>query len=138
MVDEVVAFLGASPCFHIATVDADAHPRNRPFSLAFEHNGHLFSGTNTGKKVYAELAKNPFVEISSFNPTTGDWARIHGKAIFVEDQAGKEKVFVVAPYLKDMYGGAENPTVKIFYIEGQADFYKFGPDPGPFKTIRLE
>jgi uncharacterized pyridoxamine 5'-phosphate oxidase family protein len=133
-----VTFLGTSPAFHVATVDAEGRPRNRPFSLVMEYNGHLFFGTSSGKKFYKELEKTPYVEISSFNPAAGEWARIHGKVNFVEDKAGKEKVFVVMPALLDIYKGADNPVLKIFYIEGHADFYKFGADPAPFKTIQLK
>jgi uncharacterized pyridoxamine 5'-phosphate oxidase family protein len=138
MVEEVVAFLVASPAFHVATVDADGRPRNRPFNTTFEHNGHLFVWTASRKKVYAELEKTPFIEISSHKEATGEWVRVHGKVTFVDDLAGIEKVFVVAPALKNIYGGAEDPNHKIFYIEGQADFYKFGNPPGPFKTIYLK
>jgi uncharacterized pyridoxamine 5'-phosphate oxidase family protein len=119
-------------------VDAEGRPRNRPFHIAFEHDGHLFIGTNSTKKVYTQLEQTPFVEISSHNETTGEWARVHGKVAFVDDHAGIEKMLVFAPALKDIYGGSDNPTHKIFYIEGQADFYKFGPESGPFKTIQLK
>jgi uncharacterized pyridoxamine 5'-phosphate oxidase family protein len=138
MVEEVVTFLGASPAFHVATVDADGRPRNRPFSFVMEYQGHLFFGTGSGKKFYKELEKNPYVEISSFKADSGEWARVHGKVVFVDDRAGKEKVFVVMPQLANIYQSADNPVLKIFYIEGQADFYKFGPDPAPYKTVALK
>jgi uncharacterized pyridoxamine 5'-phosphate oxidase family protein len=138
MVEEVVAFLASSAAFHVATVDADGRPRNRPFSFSMEYSGHLYFCTNNQKKFYKELTKVPYLEISSFNAANGEWARIHGTVHFVEDREGKEKAFTVAPQLAQLYNSADNPIFKIFWVEGQADFYKFGPDPAPFKTIPLK
>jgi uncharacterized pyridoxamine 5'-phosphate oxidase family protein len=138
MVELVAAFLSASPAFHVATVDAEGRPRNRPFSFVMEYQGHLFFATGSFKKFYKEIETVPYLEISSFKPETHEWVRIHGKVNIVEDKAGKEKVFTVAPMLTSIYQSADNPVLKIFYVEGQADFYKFGGDQGPYKTIELK
>jgi uncharacterized pyridoxamine 5'-phosphate oxidase family protein len=138
MVEEVVKFLAATPAFHIATVDADGRPRNRPFGFSMEYQGHLVFCTGSFKKFYKEIEKTPYVEVSSFNPATGEWVRVHGKTTVIEDKAGKEKVFTTVPQIGEIYKSPDNPVFKIFSVEGQADFYKFGPDQAPFKTIPLK
>jgi uncharacterized pyridoxamine 5'-phosphate oxidase family protein len=134
--DDVIAALRDSPAFHVATVDEENKPRSRPFNLVFEYNGHLTFGTGSGKKFYAQLQKNPNIEISSFVPAKGEWIRVHGKVVWTEDLAAKEKVFVTAPDLKALYGGPESPILKPFWIHGVADFYNFG-SPAPIKSIPL-
>jgi uncharacterized pyridoxamine 5'-phosphate oxidase family protein len=139
MADEIAAFIAATPDFYFATVDADNRPRVRPFGLALSYNGHLWFCTNSQKKVYAELEKNPYFEVCSFNSKTGSWIRVSGKAILASDElAVKQKVFEVAPSIAGIYQTPENPIFKVFYVEGQADFYGFGaPNAGPSKTVPL-
>jgi uncharacterized pyridoxamine 5'-phosphate oxidase family protein len=124
--------------FHLATVDPDGHPKNRPINFVMEYQGHLFFCTGSMKKMYDEMIKVPFVEISGFNGTTSEWIRVHGKVKSVDDKAGKERVFKLSPMVAGLYKSVDNPTFKIFSVEGQADFYKFGPTPGPFKTTPLK
>jgi uncharacterized pyridoxamine 5'-phosphate oxidase family protein len=139
MVDEVAAFLAATPDFYFATVDADNRARVRPFGVAVSLNGHLFFFTGSGKKVYAELQKNPYFEVCSFNSKAGTWVRVSGKAILAADElAAKQKAFEVLPSLAAIYKSPDSPGFKAFYVEGQADFYGFGaPNAGPTKTLPL-
>jgi uncharacterized pyridoxamine 5'-phosphate oxidase family protein len=137
-VDEVAAFLSSTPDFHVATVDADGRPRNRPFGLAVNYFGHLLLATGGQKKVYAELQKNPYVEISSFNASKGLWIRVHGEVKWIDDVEAKKKAFEVLPQLAPIYGSAENPDFKVFYIVGKADFYGGGaPLSGPTRSLDI-
>lgn len=137
---QVIEFLRASPAFHVATVDADHHPRNRPFSLVFNHDDHLVFGTSSVKNIYVELQNNPHIEISSFNNTNFSWIRIHGVVKWLDDVNAKKKVFEIQPHLAEIFKSPENPILKIFYIEGQVDFYggSGGPLTGPFKSINID
>jgi uncharacterized pyridoxamine 5'-phosphate oxidase family protein len=139
MVEEVANFLMAStpPTFHIATVE-DGRPRNRPFGFAKAYEGRLWLCSNNQKKFYKQIEKVPYVEVSAFNPPTGEWVMVHGKVNFNQDKAVKEKAFADCPQLGSLYQSADNPIFVMFSIEGQADFYKFGPDPAPFKTIPVK
>jgi uncharacterized pyridoxamine 5'-phosphate oxidase family protein len=128
-VDEIIAGLRSSPAFHVATVDADGRPRVRPFSFVMEYGGHLAFVTSAGKKVYAELQQNPYVEIEVYDAENRTWWRVHGKVAWIDDLAAKAKVFEVMPELKPLYKGPEDPTLKVFWVEGAADFYKFGAEP---------
>jgi uncharacterized pyridoxamine 5'-phosphate oxidase family protein len=138
MADEVAAFISATPDFYIATVDADNRPRVRPFGLALSFLGHLWFCTNSQKKVYAEIQNNPYVEVCSYNAKEGAWIRVSGKAVLADELAVKKKIFEVSPQIGGIYQNAENPIFKVFYVEGQADFYSFAaPNSGPGKTVKL-
>lgn len=128
---EILEFLGASPAFHVATVDENNRPQVRPFSFAMEWQGRLTFVTNTEKRVYRELAANPRVAISSFNAETGEWMRISGKVGFVKSVEAFRKVYEVMPSLKELYGDEYNPTLICFSIEeGEAATYSFAsPEP---------
>jgi uncharacterized pyridoxamine 5'-phosphate oxidase family protein len=136
MVEEVVTFLGSAPGFHVATVDAEGHPRSRPFNFSMEFAGHLSFCTGGHKSVFEQLNKTPYVEISAFKPDAGEWVRVHGKIHWSDDRAAKEKCFKIAPMLTEIYKNADNPNFKVFWVEGEADFYNFS-QPAPLKTIKL-
>ncbi|KAH0786519.1 pyridoxamine 5'-phosphate oxidase [Histomonas meleagridis] len=121
--EEIIEFLRSSPAFHVATVDAENKPRVRPFSFVMDYKGHICFCTSSTKKFYAELSKNPNIEICSYNDKSGKWCRIHGVVHWINDQAAKEKIFVVMPDLIPLYKDATNPVLTVFYIEGACDFY---------------
>ena len=135
---ESLDFLAQSPAFYVATVDETGHPRVRPFSFVMEWNGKLTFTTNTTKSVYRQLQQNPGIEICSFSPTTGEWMRICGRAVFTDDMDARRKVFEVMPALKQMYGSADNPIVTCFWIEaGEASVYTLASMDKPLSVIRF-
>jgi uncharacterized pyridoxamine 5'-phosphate oxidase family protein len=89
--DEVAAFFSATPDFYFATVDADNRPRVRPFGLALSYDGHLWFSTNSQKKVYAELEKNPYIEVCSYNSKDRAWVPVSGKVVLADEFAVKQK-----------------------------------------------
>jgi len=139
LLEVVIAALRSSPAFYIATVGAGRKPHVRPFNLVMEYNGHLAFSTSSAKKVYGQLRKRPYVEISVFDAERGAWWRLHGKVHWTNDRAAKKKVFEVMPELAAQYQGPENPQLKVFWIEGAADCYVLGPEPhsNPARTIAL-
>jgi uncharacterized pyridoxamine 5'-phosphate oxidase family protein len=138
MVDEVAAFISATSLVYVATVDAENKPRVRPFGGAFSINGHLWLGTNSQKKVWAELQNNPSIEVCSYNPKDGNWVRVSGKAVLADEFSVKQKLFEITPLVAQIYQTPENPIFRVFYIEGQADFYSLGaPNSGPGRSVTL-
>ena len=75
-VNEVLKFLEDAKVFYAATVDGDK-PRVRPFSGIHEYNGKLYMPTSNKKKVFAQMMKNPNVEISGM--AHGKWIRIEAE-----------------------------------------------------------
>lgn len=76
--EQVLQFLKDSGVFYVATVDED-RPRVRPFSGISEFEGKLYMPTNNKKKVFAQMMKNPNVEISGM--AHGKWIRIEADVV---------------------------------------------------------
>jgi uncharacterized pyridoxamine 5'-phosphate oxidase family protein len=132
---EFAAFLRATPAFHVATVDADGRPRNRPFDLAVNYKDHLLFATGGMKTLYAELLKTPYVEISSFHPSNGQWIRVHGEVKWL---ATENKVFEVMAQLAPISGTPGESRLPAFCVVGKADFYGTGePNAGPSRSVKI-
>lgn len=76
--ERVLQFLKSAKVFHIATIDGD-RPRVRPFGGISEFEGKLYIPTNNRKKVFAQMMKNPHVEICGM--TGGKWIRIEAEIV---------------------------------------------------------
>jgi uncharacterized pyridoxamine 5'-phosphate oxidase family protein len=135
--DEVAKGLGQA--FFIATVDAEGKPRVRPFGLAVPFQGHLWFVTSSEKKIFKELERNPFTEISAFDGAKGEWWRVHGRVHVAHELALKKTIFETAPAMDKLYKGPEDPILKTFWVEGAADLYSFasGPNQGPVRSVPL-
>lgn len=112
---EVVSFLAENPVQYLATVGADGKAKCRPFMFCFEKDNKLWFCTNSKKKVYQEMKKNPFVEICIANASYS-WLRLSGKVVFKNDLEIKEQC-LENPIVKGQYQTAENPIFEVFYLE---------------------
>lgn len=74
----VLQFLKDAKTFYIATADGD-QPRVRPFGGISEFEGKLYIPTNNKKKVFAQMMKNPKIEISGM--ADGKWIRIEAEVV---------------------------------------------------------
>lgn len=113
--NDVVKFLSENPVQYLATVGRDDKAKCRPFMFAGELNGKLWFCTNSQKDVYADLQKNPYVELSVSSPAYA-WIRLNGKAVFENNMAAKE-MCIANPIVKGQYGEATNPIFEVFYLE---------------------
>lgn len=130
--DEVLSFFNECGVFFVSTIDGD-QPRVRPFSFAMEHDGKICFATSNQKPVYAQLKKNPNVEISA-SSKDARWLRLSGKAVFCTSKETKTKALEALPMLKHMYS-ADDDIFEIFYIENAVvNFYSL---KGDFKSISL-
>ncbi len=126
---EVEKFLTDNPVLYVATAGLDGKPKVRPFLFMFFDGGKLYLGTSNKKPVFAELQKQPYIEISSTSPKY-EWIRISGKAVFTSDLAIKEKILERSPLVKQIYQTASNPDFEAFYIaEGKAVIADFSGNP---------
>lgn len=104
--DEVVRFLTENPVQFLATAGLDGKPRVRPFQYMLEHDGKLWFCTGNKKEVYAELQKNPYVELS-------------------ENEL-----------VRSIYKSADNPEFEVFYLaEGKAVLANFSGQPPRTLTL---
>ena len=76
---EVVQFLKDCKTFYLATAEENGQPHVRPFGAVCEFEGKLYIVTNNQKKVFAQMLKNPKIEISGM--AKGKWIRLEAEAI---------------------------------------------------------
>ena len=84
---EVLDYLKACGTFYLATNEGD-QPRVRPFGAVCEFEGKLYITTNNKKNVFAQLKKNPKVEISAMNK--GTWIRLEAEAVHDDRREARE------------------------------------------------
>lgn len=113
--EEIVKFLSENPVQYLATVGCDGKAKCRPFMFAFEKDGKLWFGTNNKKDVYADMQKNPYVELSVSSPNYA-WIRLSGKVVFENNMEIKED-FMANPMIKGQYNTADNPIFEVFYLD---------------------
>ena len=126
--DKVFEFLKQNPLQYCATVGLDGKPKVRPFQMMYHEGGNLYYCTGAKKDVYAELNKNPYIEISV--STMERWLRIRGRVAWVDDIKAKEKIIEISPLVKSIYKSADNPVLKVFYIaDAEAVIADFSGNP---------
>ncbi len=126
--NKVFEFLKENPLQYCATVGLDGKPKVRPFQMMYHEGGNLYYCTGAKKDVYAELNKNPFLEISV--STMERWLRIRGRVVWVDDIKAKEKIIAISPLVKSIYKTADNPVLKVFYIaDAEAVIADFSGNP---------
>lgn len=113
--EELLQLLGKDPLF-FATED-NGSPQVRAIGFRMFHDGRLYFATDRRKDICRQLEKNPSVALAAVVEMQN--LRIRGTAVFDNDNVvAREKVFEVAPHLKNMWQGADNPDLVIFYIDG--------------------
>lgn len=129
MANEVVRFLNDNPVQYLATVGLDGKPKVRPFQFMFEQDGKLYFCTNNQKDVFAQMEKEPYVELSAAARNFA-WIRLSGKVVFTKDLEIKKKIIDHSPLVKSLYHTAENPIFEAFYLaEAKAVIADFSGNP---------
>ncbi|MCM0757752.1 pyridoxamine 5'-phosphate oxidase family protein [Sporomusa sphaeroides DSM 2875] len=129
---EVLAFLQENSVFYLATMD-HVYPKVRPFGFVMEYEGKLYFSTSNQKHVYRQLKENPYFEISTASKT-GEWLRLHGKAVFDTNRHTKQAALAAMPVLSKMYS-VDDPIFELFYAaEAEATFSDL---QGTARTVTL-
>lgn len=125
---EYTQFATENPVAYLATVAGD-QPRVRVFMLWYANEqGFYFAGLQP-KQVYAQLNKNPKVEVCFFN-NAAEFAdmrmmRVSGAVEFMDDPEIKKKLLEDRPFYKNFgTGDPADPTYYVFRIHsGEAHFW---------------
>lgn len=72
-------FLKDCQTFYLATAEENGQPHVRPFGAVCVFEGKLYIVTNNQKKVFAQMLKNPKIEISGM--ANGKWIRLEAEAV---------------------------------------------------------
>lgn len=100
----------------IATQDREK-VRTRVFQFLFGKANKIYFCTSSEKPVYSQIVKNPNISFCTYSQDFSPVISISGKAIFVDDMELKFRALDENPDIKSIYGSAENPIFKVFYIE---------------------
>lgn len=112
---KVFDYLSECEQFFFCTVDGDC-PRSRPFGFKMMFEGKLYVGLGDQKAAYAELLKNPNVEIVA-SKTKGNFIRIRGKAVIDKRDEVQEAMFAASPFLKKVYNPETGNRHECLYLE---------------------
>ena len=124
MTDKAVAkiddFLNRAKVFTLSTVDGD-RPRARPLGLHMVVDGSLVFGVGDFKDVYRQIVANPRVEITAC--IGGEWLRLSGRAVRVEDESVSERALDRVPPLRAIYNDETGHRLAMFRLEdARAEF----------------
>jgi uncharacterized pyridoxamine 5'-phosphate oxidase family protein len=124
--NQIAQFLADAKTFYLATTE-DNQPRVRPFGAVAEWDGKTYICTNNQKKVFAQILKNPQVEISGM---VGDkWIRLAGKLAVDPRPAAREAMLAANPMLQKMYKADDGLFEVLYFTEATALVYSFAEDP---------
>lgn len=118
--DIVYNFLKNSKHYFLATVEGNK-PKVRPIAIAIKYKGEIWFHVGKQKACYKQIKKNPNVEIAAMD-STGNFIRIYGKAVFIEDKVLDDMLFEKHPNLKTVYNKDSGLKLGHFFIsDGVAD-----------------
>ncbi len=124
--NQIAQFLADAKTFYIATTEGD-QPRVRPFGAVAEWDGKTYICTNNQKKVFAQLLKNPKVEISGM--VDQKWIRLTGKLAVDSRVEAREAMLEANPSLRRMYKADDGIFEVLYFIEATASVCSFTEAP---------
>ncbi len=119
--NKAAQFLADSQTFYLATVEDD-QPRVRPFGAVMEWEGKTYLCTNNKKDVYAQILKNPKVEVSAMDKSF-NWIRIAGKLVPDNRKEAREAMLKAQPGLEKMYQAEDGIFEVLYFTEATATIY---------------
>ena len=129
--NEELEFLKKYHVFYLATVDGD-QPHVRPFGVAEEYNGKLYTQTGKKKNVAQQLKANPKAEICCFGD--GKWLRIECELIWDDSYDTLHALLEKNPNLRRMYDEKDGNCLGLRFENAKATFSSFTEPP---KTIEF-
>lgn len=127
IMNKAAQFLADNQTFYLATVEND-QPRVRPFGAVMEWEGKTYICTNNKKDVFAQILKNPKVEISAMGKD-GRWIRISGKLTPDNRKEAREAMLAAIPSLQNMYKADDGIYEVLYFTEATATIYSFTGEP---------
>ena len=130
-IEEVQEFIKNAKTYYLATTDGD-QPRVRPFGTAEIFEGRLYIQTGKKKEVFAQIEKNPKVELCAFKG--GQWLRVAGKLVYDPRIEAEEDMLKKNPGLQKMYQPGDGNTAVLYFTEAEATFSSF---TAPERKVRF-
>ncbi len=131
-VNEVYEYLKSIGTYYLATSEGD-QPRVRPFGTIDIFEGKLYIQTGNVKNVFAQMKKNPKIEICAVGEDN-TWIRVTATAVQDDRVEARQHMLDEYPNLKSMYA-ADDGNCEVLYLKNAtATVYSFTEKP---KTIKF-
>ncbi len=118
-VEKINEFLNEAGVWFFLTTDGD-QPKGRPFRFHLLQNDTLYFGTGTFKKVFAQMQKNPHVEILAVKRS--EFLRYDGDVVFEKTDDIANAVLAANPQFQKVYNEQTGLKMGMFHLEnGKAE-----------------
>ncbi len=124
---EVLKYLKENPTYYLATVDGD-QPHVRPFGTISEFEGKLYIQTGHVKPVYAQMEKNPKIEICTMGKD-GTWLRLTATAVRDDRIEARQHMLDEYPSLQGMYKADDGNCEVLYLKDATTTFSSFTAEP---------
>lgn len=128
---EVLEYLKGAGTYYLATVDGD-QARVRPFGTVCEFEGKLYIQTGNIKPCFAQMQKNPKVEICAMGKD-GGWIRVAATAVRDDRREARKKMLDDYPSLRGMYNEDDGNCEVLYLKDATATFSSFTSEPRTVK-----
>lgn len=108
-------FLRACGVFFVSTAEGEK-PQTRPFGAVMEEDGILYLSTSRQKNVYAQMKKNPEIQVVCLKPGTREWLRVEARAEEEKSREKKERMLDACPVLKRRFESSDDKNFALFAL----------------------
>jgi len=112
--EEIFEYLRDCGTFYLATTEGD-QPRVRPFGAVAIFEAKLYIETGNVKKVFAQMMKNPKIEISGMGKD-GTWLRLAATVVRDDRFEARQYMLDENPDLKRLYA-ADDGNCEVLYLK---------------------
>ncbi|MDR2867599.1 MAG: pyridoxamine 5'-phosphate oxidase family protein [Acholeplasmatales bacterium] len=123
----VYEFLNNCQTYYLATIGLDNKPKLRPMGTILLNDNKLYFQTSKLKNVYAEMSKNPAIEICAYDGNT--WLRLQASALLQNHLFLQTLMLDKYPNLKAIYQPGDEVTAVFQITKAQATLYTMGKAP---------
>ena len=120
--ERVCEFLKKAGDYFLATEEGD-QPRVRPFGTAHIFEGKLYIQAGKKKRVAAQIAANPHVELCAM--LGGEWLRVSGELVEDDRREARVSMLEAYPSLKALYNPDDGNTMVLYFKNATAVFSSF-------------
>ena len=125
-INDIASYLDKVGLQYLATIGLDGKPKVRPVQYMVTSDNKLWFCTNCKKAMYAELKKNPFVDLCASklqeDEITTAWIRFSAEVVFPDENEGilkiKKAIMKKSAIVRELYNDDPNNSIfKVFYLK---------------------
>ena len=125
-INDIASYLDKVGLQYLATIGLDGKPKVRPVQYMVTSDNKLWFCTNCEKAMYAELKKNPYVDLCASklqeDEITTPWIRFSAEVVFPDENEGilkiKKAIMKKSRIVRELYNDDPNNSIfKVFYLK---------------------